>query len=71
MVSLQGVEVVKHTKPSNTDTEGGIKKISAKLNLSNVAILEPKNKKQTTRIGYLIQDGKKLRVSRKTTHEIK
>lgn len=71
LVSLQGIETTKHVKPSNADTEGGIKKIPAKLNLSNVAILEPKNKKQTTRIGFIFRDGKKIRVSHKTNHEIK
>lgn len=62
---------MKHVRPSNSDTEGGIKKILAKINLSNVAILEPKNKNQTTRISYSFNDGKKIRLSRKTNHEIK
>ncbi|ATZ17014.1 50S ribosomal protein L24 [Williamsoniiplasma luminosum] len=70
-VSVQGIEVLKHVKPSNTDTEGGIKKIPAKLNISNVGYLDPKVKNQTTRIGYEINDGKKIRVSRRSNQKLK
>ncbi|PPE06073.1 50S ribosomal protein L24 [Williamsoniiplasma lucivorax] len=70
-VSVQGVEVLKHVKPSNTDTEGGIKKIPAKLNISNVGYVDPKAKDKPTRIGYEIHDGKKVRVSRRSKQTLK
>ncbi|WP_026389239.1 50S ribosomal protein L24 [[Acholeplasma] multilocale] len=70
-VSVQGVNVVKHVKPSQTDTEGGIKQIPAKINLSNVAIQDPKDKEATTKIGYEIVEGKKLRVAKKSNTRMK
>lgn len=70
-VSIQGIEIVKHVKPSNNDTEGGIKQIPAKLNASNVAILDPKQKNATTRVGFEIKDGKKVRIARKSKHQLK
>ncbi|AUF83315.1 50S ribosomal protein L24 [Mesoplasma syrphidae] len=70
-VSVQGINVLKHVKPSQTDTEGGIKEIPAKINISNVALQDPKTKDLTTKIGYEIVDGKKVRVARKSQQHIK
>lgn len=70
-VSVQGVEITKHVKPSQTEQEGGIKKIPAKVNISNVAIIDPKDKEATTRIGYEIVDGKKQRIAKKSNQAIK
>ncbi|ATZ16170.1 large subunit ribosomal protein L24 [Entomoplasma freundtii] len=70
-VSVQGIEILKHVKPSNSEPDGGIKPIPAKMNISNVGMLDPKRKEATTRIGYEIRDGKKIRISRKTNHEFK
>jgi large subunit ribosomal protein L24 len=62
---------VKHVKPSNDDTEGGIKPIPAKLNASNVAVLDPKSKDTVTRVGFEVKDGKKVRIARKSKHQLK
>lgn len=70
-VSVQGIEVTKHVKPSQTETEGGIKKIPAKLNASNVALKDPKQKEATTRIGYSIENGKKIRIAKKSNSPVK
>ncbi|WP_031542199.1 50S ribosomal protein L24 [Mesoplasma photuris] len=70
-VSVQGVNVLKHVKPSQTETEGGIKEIPAKIDASNVAIQDPKEKESTTRIAYTITDGKKVRIAKKSNTAIK
>lgn len=71
-VSIQGLEVVKHVKPNNQDSEGGIKKIPTKIDISNIGLLDVKDKTKTTRLGYSInKDGKKVRISRRSKQEIK
>ncbi len=64
-VVVQGVNLVKrHTKPSQTNP-GGIVTKEAPINVSNVAILDPKTNK-ASKIGYKNVDGKKVRVARKS-----
>lgn len=64
-VVVQGINLVKrHTKPSQT-TSGGIVTKEAPINVSNVAIVDPKTGK-ATKIGYKEVDGKKVRVARKS-----
>jgi len=65
-VVVQGINMIKrHTKPSTTQ-QGGIVEREAKINVSNVAYLDPKTSKPT-RIGFkTLQDGKKVRVARRS-----
>lgn len=64
-VVVQGINLVKrHTKPSQT-TPGGIVTKEAPINVSNVAIVDPKTGK-ASKIGYKEVDGKKVRVARKS-----
>ena len=64
-VVVQGINLVKrHTKPSQT-TPGGIVTKEAPINVSNVAIVDPKSGK-ATKVGYKEVDGKKVRVARKS-----
>lgn len=64
-VVVQGVNLVKrHTKPSQTNP-GGIVTKEAPINVSNVAIVDPKTNK-ASKIGYKNVDGKKVRVARKS-----
>ena len=65
-VVVEGVNIVKcHKKPSNSQPNGGILKKEAPISVSNVAILDPKEKK-ATRVGYKIVDGKKVRFAKKS-----
>ena len=61
---VQGVNLVKrHEKPSQTTT-GGIVSREAKIDLSNIAIQDPKTGK-ATRVGFkTLDDGRKVRVAR-------
>ncbi|PCJ71611.1 MAG: 50S ribosomal protein L24 [Rhodobiaceae bacterium] len=61
---VQGVNLVKrHEKQSQTNT-GGIVSREAKLDLSNVAYVDPKSGK-ATRVGFkVLKDGKKVRFAK-------
>jgi large subunit ribosomal protein L24 len=61
---VQGVNIMKrHTKPSQTTT-GGIVSREARIDLSNLAIEDPKTGKPT-RVGFkTLDDGRKVRVAK-------
>ena len=66
---VSGVNVVKrHTKPNAQNPQGGIIEKEAAIAISNLSLLTAEG--QTTRIGYRTEDGKKVRVSRKTNEAI-
>ncbi len=51
-VIVKGINIItKHNRPSNAHPDGGIEKKEAKMDISNVAYLDPV-KKQPTRIRY-------------------
>ncbi|MEI6865095.1 50S ribosomal protein L24 [Flavicella sp.] len=65
---VEGVNLVsKHTKPSAQSPQGGIVKKEASLNISNLALLEDGN---VTKVGYRLEEGKKVRFSKKTDKAI-
>jgi large subunit ribosomal protein L24 len=67
-VVVQGINLVKrHTKPSQTDPNGGIKNKEASVHVSNVALVD--NKGRPTRVGFRIDGDKKVRIA-KTTGEV-
>ncbi|MDD2326166.1 MAG: 50S ribosomal protein L24 [Alphaproteobacteria bacterium] len=58
--------VTRHTKPSQTDPQGGRKLVEAPLHISNVALIDPKDSK-ATRVGIKVEkDGSKVRVSKRS-----
>lgn len=61
---VQGVNMVKrHTKPSQA-SQGGIVSREAKIHLSNIALVDPKEGK-ATRVGFkTLEDGKKVRFAK-------
>jgi len=64
-VIVEGVNLVKkHTKPSAQSPQGGIVEKEASIDISNLSILTLEG--NTTRIGYRIEDGKKVRYSKKS-----
>jgi large subunit ribosomal protein L24 len=67
-VLVQGLNIAqRHTRPSQTDPQGGIKNKEAPLHVSNVAIVDSKGK--PTRVGFREENGKKVRFA-KTTGEV-
>jgi large subunit ribosomal protein L24 len=67
-VLISGLNMVqRHTRPSQSDPQGGIKHKEASVHVSNVAIVDSNGK--PTRVGFKVEDGKKVRVA-KTTGEV-
>jgi large subunit ribosomal protein L24 len=67
-VVVSGLNMVqRHTRPSQGDPQGGIKHKEASVHVSNVAIVDSAGK--PTRVGFKVEDGKKVRVA-KTTGEV-
>ncbi|MGG2067601.1 50S ribosomal protein L24 [Bacillus sp. S14(2024)] len=65
-VIVEGVNVVKkHSKPSQLNPQGGIITKEAPIHVSNVMPLDPKTG-VPTRVGYKVEDGKKVRVAKKS-----
>ena len=60
--------VKRHTKPNAQNPQGGIIEKEAPIAISNLSLLTAEG--QTTRIGYRMEEGKKVRVSRKTNEAI-
>ena len=69
---VEGVHVVsKSTKPNANAPQGGIIKKEAPIDLSNLAVVDPKSGKPT-RVGFRFdENGKKVRYSKKSGEEIK
>ena len=68
---VEGVNMItKHQKPSAQNPQGGIVKMEAKIQISNLALLDPKSG-EATRVGMRIEDGKKVRFSKKSGEVIK
>ena len=67
---VEGANMVsKHEKPSAQNPQGGIVKKEAPLHISNLALIDPKSG-ETTRVGYEVRDGKKVRFSKKSNEVI-
>lgn len=63
-VIVEGINMVKkHSKPSMQNQNGGIIEKESPLDISNVMYL---HKGKATRIGFRIEDGKKVRVAKST-----
>ena len=59
-VIVEGVNMVKkHMKPSAQSPQGGIVEKEASIQISNLSLLTSKG--ETTRVGYKMEDGKKVR----------
>ena len=66
---VEGVNMVKkHMKPSAQSPQGGIVEKEALIQISNLSLLTSKG--ETTRVGYKMEDGKKVRFSKKSNEVI-
>ena len=66
---VEGVNMVKkHMKPSAQSPQGGIVEKEASIQISNLSLLTSKG--ETTRVGYKMEDGKKVRFSKKSNEVI-
>ncbi len=63
-VVVQGANMVKKTmKKKNAQDKGGIMEIEAPIHVSNVALV---SKGGVSKVGYKIENGKKVRFAKKT-----
>ena len=64
-VVVEGLNMVqRHTRPTQSDPQGGIKNKEAALHISNVAIVDSNGK--PTRVGFRVEGDKKVRVAKST-----
>jgi large subunit ribosomal protein L24 len=64
---VAGVAVAKHhTKPNRAGQEGGIIAREAPVDLSNLALIDPSTDKATKVAFRVLEDGRKVRVARKS-----
>ncbi|MDD4616480.1 MAG: 50S ribosomal protein L24 [Alphaproteobacteria bacterium] len=69
-VRVSGVNMVaRHTKPSQTNPQGGIIRREAPIHASNVALVDPKTNKPT-RAGFKDVKGEKTRIARRSGEEV-
>ena len=69
---VEGVHLVsKSTKPSAKNPQGGIVKQEAPIHISNLALVDPKTGEPTRVAIKKTDDGKKVRVAKKSGEEIK
>lgn len=65
-VVVEGVNMVKkHQKPNNQYPQGGIVELEAPIHVSNVQSLDPSTN-EPTKVGYKVEDGKKVRFAKKS-----
>ena len=63
-VLVEGINMVsKHTKPNVQNQTGGIVSQEAPLNIANVMLVVDG---EATRVGFKVEDGKKVRFAKKT-----
>ncbi|MEN8116508.1 MAG: 50S ribosomal protein L24 [Bacteroidota bacterium] len=69
---VEGVNMIKkHTKPNAESPQGGIVEKEAPIHISNLMLVDPKSG-EATRIGRKLDDnGKLVRISKKSGEEIK
>ena len=71
LVVVEKVNIVtKHIKPRGPQNPGGIEKMEAPINVSNVMYFDSASGK-ATRIGYKFEDGKKVRYAKSSGKNIK
>lgn len=59
-----------HTKPSNTNPDGGILEKESAIHISNVALKSKGKDGVATKVTFKEENGKKVRIAKKTGKEI-
>ena len=69
---VEGVNIVtKSAKPSAKNPQGGFVKVEAPIHSSNLSLIDPKSGKPTRIAIKVNEDGKKVRIAKKSGEEIK
>lgn len=67
---VEGVNIVKKHVKATQNEAGGIIEIPASIHISNLSLVDPKSG-EATRINYRIDNGVKVRISKKSGNVIK
>jgi large subunit ribosomal protein L24 len=72
-ITVEGINIVKkHQKPTRSNPQGGIIKMSRPLWVGKVGIVDPSHKNRAAKIGYKFdKSGKKTRIYKSSGKEIK
>ena len=66
---VEGVNMIKkHMKPNAQNPQGGIVEKEAALQISNLSLITSKG--EATRVGYRMEEGKKVRYAKKSNEVI-
>ena len=66
---VEGANMIKkHMKPNAQSPQGGIIEKEAAIQISNLSLLNSKG--ESTRVGYRMEDGKKVRFAKKSNEVI-
>ena len=69
---VEGINIVsKSAKPSAKNPQGGIIKQEAPIHISNLSLVDPKSGRATRIAIKTTEDGKKVRIAKKSGEEIK
>lgn len=69
---VEGANLVsKHTKPNAANPNGGINKMEAPIHISNLMLVDPKSGDATRIARKRTEDGKVIRIAKKSGEEIK
>ena len=69
---VEGINMVnKSTKPNAKNPQGGFVKQEASIHISNISLIDPKSGKATRVSIHKNEDGKKVRIAKKSGEEIK
>ncbi len=69
---VEGLNMVtKHTKPSAKHPQGGRIQMEAPIHISNLSLVDPKSGNATRVAIKVKEDGKKVRIAKKSGEEIK
>lgn len=70
-VKISGIKIIKkHIKPSQNNTEGGIKEMEGTVHISNISHFIKGKDGGLSKIGYKLKDGKKFRFYKKNGKEL-
>lgn len=63
---VRGINVVVRHQRQTQNQEGGLIRKEAPIHLSNIALVDPKDGKTPTRVGFEVRDGKKVRIAKRS-----
>jgi large subunit ribosomal protein L24 len=63
---VRGINMVVRHQRQTANQEGGIIRKEAPIHLSNIAMVDPKDNKSPTRVGFDFRDGKKVRIAKRS-----